>query len=61
MIINDKISGALFDFLGYLTTREETIKVGSKENVVPLIELFSEWAKLRELDTNYSDVLNWNK
>ena len=53
------VAGAIFDFAGYLTTREGVMPVGSSSNVAPMVEYIEEWAKLRELDTENADVKNW--
>ena len=58
--MDDKISGAMFDFMGWLTTREGTLQIGSIHNVVPLIEAFTEWAKMRRLNTDNAQVREWN-
>ncbi len=53
------ISGAIFDFAGYLTTREKVIEVGSSSNASPIVELIIEWAKLRNLNSEDADVEYW--
>lgn len=55
------ITGALFDFIGYLTTRPKTIKAGEKEPVYDLHEALTKWAKERKLDLQKADVQGWAK
>lgn len=57
---DSRVMGALYDFLGFLTTREETIKLGGKELVPPVIKLLREWCANRNIDPDCADVLNWN-
>jgi len=53
------ISGALFDFMGYLTTRKKVIHVGSSEEPSPILDAFKEWCNIRKLDAADPDVKNW--
>lgn len=53
------ISGAIFDFAAYLTTREEVIEVGSSVEASSMVKLITEWAKLRNLNYHDADVKNW--
>lgn len=64
-IYNDKqnnsaiIAGAIFDFCGFLTTRPQSISVGSSEECSVIIKLIEEWAGKRRLSLNSADVKNW--
>ena len=53
------ISGALFDFAGYLTTLDESVTFGSFENASPMVEHLQAWAKKRELSLDDADVQHW--
>ena len=53
------ISGAIFDFAGFLTTRPSTIEIGSKANASPVVELIKEWAALRGGSLDNADVALW--
>ena len=53
------ISGAIFDFAGFLTTRSSTIEIGSNANATPVVELIKEWAALRGVSLDNADVALW--
>lgn len=38
---------AIFDFLGYLTTRHSEIRVGAAFNPTPLLDHYKEWKRQR--------------
>lgn len=60
-MLNDKnIAGAIFDFAGYLTTREKVIEVGESANPLPMAYLIKEWAALRGLAIEVADIWNWD-
>ena len=68
MIVEQIVTGALIDFVGYLNTREESITCGGHETVYALHDRFLEWAKLKNLefgtkknDFIQPDVINWEK
>lgn len=54
------ISGALFDFLGYLTTLEESVRFGSFENASPAVEHLRIWAEKRNLSLDEAQVNTWH-
>lgn len=54
------IAGAVYDFAGFLTTRPQSIEVGSTANASPMAELIKEWAELRDLSLEDADVEGWN-
>lgn len=53
------ISGALFDFAAFLTTRPTVTPFGSTENAAPALELLTEFSKLRGLSLDTPDVEGW--
>lgn len=55
------VSGAIFDFAGYLTTRDKVIEVGSTANASPVADLVKEWAALRGLSLEDAAVLSWQE
>jgi hypothetical protein len=58
---HNMISGALFDFLGYLTTRPVPRVIGAHATTSPeFVELLSEWAATRNLDLSGADVALWH-
>lgn len=48
--VEELIMGAIFDFAAYLTTRDETIKVGAKADASPMVELIKDWSKRYKID-----------
>ena len=54
------VSGALYDFLGYLSTLKADLTVGGSHNVLPLFDHFKIWATKRNLNIKDADVENWN-
>jgi hypothetical protein len=60
MTNNQMLTGILYDFCGFLTTREESLTVSEKHNVMPLVDLIKEFGKLRGLDiSGDAAVLEW--
>lgn len=55
------IAGAIFDFAGYLTTREKVIEVGSTAEAGPMADLVKEWSALRGLSLADAAVLSWQE
>ena len=53
------IAGAIFDFAGFLTTRDKVIKVGSTANAAPVADLVKEWADMRKLSLDDVAVSWW--
>ena len=58
---NPKIAGALFDFLGFLTTRDDVSTFGSSEECSTAVDLLKEWANIRNLSLDSADVENWHQ
>lgn len=58
---NDKIAGAIYDFIGYLTTRSGDNVFGRSHEVVVIHEFMLEWAKNRNLDIENPNIRNWNE
>lgn len=54
------ISGALFDFAGFLTTLDAPVRFGSTEEAAPMVELLQEFAKKRGLSLDDADVMCWS-
>jgi hypothetical protein len=55
------ISGAVYDFAGFLTTREKTIQVGARVGADIVVDLLKEWAALRGLKLDDAAVLSWQE
>lgn len=62
--MNSRISGAIYDFAGYLTTLSPAEKFGANVEASPMADHIVKWAKERGFeaeDLNGADVQNWNK
>ena len=55
------ISGAVYDFAGFLTTREKTIQAGARVGADIVVDLLKEWAALRGLKLDDAAVLSWQE
>lgn len=53
------VAGALFDFLGYLTSRDGVIRCGAAESPTEALGAMMEWFKSRGLDPHNADVNGW--
>lgn len=58
---HDIIAGAIYDFMAWLSTRDEPITIGSNNDCAPLPPLIEEWAATRGLDTSHADVMKWRE
>lgn len=54
------IAGAIFDFMGHLTTLPKTIKTGETHTPHDLIATFQAWADTRGLNIERAMVEDWN-
>jgi hypothetical protein len=54
------VSGALYDFCGYITTLKNPILVGGTEDPSDLLDALIKWSKGRGLDVNDPDIYGWN-
>jgi len=55
----DAIAGALFDFLGFLTTRDKPVAFGATEWAAPAVDLLKDWAALRGLPLDAPAIDGW--
>ncbi len=55
------IAGALFDFLGFLTTRDKATTFGASELCTPAVDLLQEWADTRGLSLDEAVVGGWRE
>jgi hypothetical protein len=53
------IAGALFDFMGWLTSRKKTLILSSADNASPAVEAITEFAKMRGLSLDGARVQDW--
>ena len=59
--LQHQVSGAMFDFLGHLSTRSDVLTVGGPAEVPPLIEIFEKWAQDRGLFLDNPWIKTWNR
>jgi hypothetical protein len=60
MAVSDNtVAGALFDFLGFLTTLDEAATFGGNCNAGDAVRLLKEWAAKRNLNLDGADVMGW--
>lgn len=55
------VAGALFDFLGFLTTRDKVVSLGATEEAGAAVEAVSEWAATRGLSLDEAAVGGWRE
>ncbi|MDH1243202.1 hypothetical protein B9Y88_15140 [Stenotrophomonas maltophilia] len=55
------IAGALFDFAGFLTTRDKVIALGASEEAGAAVEAIEEWAATRGLSLDEAAVGGWRE
>src|SRR6218665_1802781 len=54
------IAGALFDFLGFLTTHDRRWTFSSRDDAAPAVKALEEWAGKRRLSLDEADVSGWS-
>lgn len=57
--INNTVTGALYDFMGYVTTRKTAVTFGSAFDANPAVRLLEEFCNLRGLDLTEPDIKGW--
>ena len=53
------IAGALFDFMGWLTSRKERLVLSSADEASPAVDAIRDFAKMRGLSLDDAKVQNW--
>lgn len=53
------IAGALFDFMGWLTSRKERLVLSSADNASPAVDAIKDFAKMRGLSLDDARVQDW--
>ena len=53
------IAGALFDFMGWLTSRKERIVLSSADEASPAVDAIRDFAKMRGLSLDDAKVQDW--
>lgn len=54
------IAGALFDFMGWLTSRKERIVLSSADEASPAVDAIRDFAKMRGFSLDDAKVQDWN-
>ena len=54
------IAGALFDFMGWLTTRDERLVLSSADEASPAVDAITDFAKMRGLSLDDARVQDWH-
>ena len=54
------IAGALFDFMGWLTSRKERLVLSSADEASPAVDAIRDFAKMRGLSLDDAKVQDWN-
>ena len=55
------IAGAVYDFAGFITTRNKVIGVGATADAAPVADLVEEWANRRSLSLKNAAIGSWEK
>ena len=53
------IAGALFDFMGWLTSRKERLVLSSADEASPAVDAIRDFAKMRGLSLDDAKVRDW--
>jgi hypothetical protein len=53
------IAGALFDFMGWLTSRDQRLTLSSTDEASPAVAAITEFAKMRGLSLDDARVQDW--
>ena len=59
-VAHSVIAGALFDFMGWLTSRKERIVLSSADEASPAVDAIRDFAKMRGLSLDDAKVQDWN-
>ena len=54
------IAGALFNFMGWLTSRKERLVLSSTDEASPAVDAITDFAKMRGLSLDDARVLDWH-
>lgn len=55
------IAGALFDFMGFLTTLDQPVTLGASKEATIAVKLLEQWAERRGLHLSEAAVTGWNR
>jgi hypothetical protein len=57
--VDAMVAGALFDFMGWLTSRDQRLTLSSTDEASPAVEAITEFAKMRGLSLVDARVQDW--
>lgn len=57
---DDIVAGALYDFLGYLTTRRTRITMSDRDDAGAAVDALVDWSKTRKINLTEARVRDWN-
>ena len=58
-VAHSVVAGALFDFMGWLTSRDKRLTLSSTDDASPAVEAITEFAKMRGLSLDDARVQDW--
>jgi hypothetical protein len=58
-VTHSVVAGVLFDFMGWLTSREKRLTLSSTDEAGPAVEAITEFAKMRDLRLEDAQVEHW--
>ena len=58
-LLHAVIAGALFDFMGWLTTRDERLVLSGADEAGPAVEAITAFSKMRGLSLDNAKVQDW--
>jgi len=53
--LKELIKGAVYNFAGYLTTRDKTIKAGATEDASPMAKAVEDWTRVYKIYSGDTD------
>ncbi len=56
---NDVVAGALYDFLGYLTSRRTRVTMSDRDEAGPAVDALVDWSKTRKITLEEARVEDW--
>lgn len=59
-VADDIVAGALYDFLGYLTTRRTRITLSGRDDAGAAVDALVDWSKTRKINLDEARVKDWN-
>ena len=57
---DDIVAGALYDFLGYLTSRRTRITMSDRDDAGAAVDALVDWSKTRKINLTEARVRDWN-